>query len=54
MIGDGANDLQMIKEASLGIAYHAKPKVVQEAEYALSYSNLAAVWLLLELNHQIA
>lgn len=54
VIGDGANDLQMIKEASLGIAYHAKPKVVQEAEYALSYSNLAAVWLLLELNHQIA
>jgi len=26
-IGDGANDLPMIKAAGLGIAYHAKPKV---------------------------
>ncbi|WP_242600510.1 hypothetical protein, partial [Erwinia billingiae] len=26
-IGDGANDLLMIKASALGIAYHAKPKV---------------------------
>ncbi len=30
-LGDGANDLLMMSEAGLGIAYHAKPKV-QEAD----------------------
>ena len=39
----------MIAEASLGIAYHAKPKVKAEAPYALNKSDLSAVALLLEL-----
>ncbi|WP_286673516.1 MULTISPECIES: HAD-IB family phosphatase [Symbiopectobacterium] len=30
-IGDGANDLVMIKASGLGIAYHAKPKVNEQA-----------------------
>ena len=30
-IGDGANDLDMIKKAGLGIAYHAKPVVAAAA-----------------------
>ena len=49
VLGDGANDLKMIAEASLGIAYHAKPKVKAEAPYALNKSDLSAVALLLEL-----
>lgn len=30
-IGDGGNDLVMIKASGLGIAYHAKPKVNEQA-----------------------
>lgn len=42
-IGDGANDLLMMKEAGLSIAYHAKPKVQQEADTALNFRGLDAV-----------
>ncbi|QQS17076.1 MAG: phosphoserine phosphatase SerB [Neisseriales bacterium] len=45
-IGDGANDILMLQNAGVGIAFHAKPQVVQAARYALQYSNLDAVrWL---------
>ena len=30
-VGDGANDLPMLSEAGLGIAFHAKPRVAREA-----------------------
>ena len=30
-VGDGANDLPMISEAGLGIAFHAKPRVQANA-----------------------
>ena len=39
-IGDGANDLKMMSVATVGIAYHAKPIVQQQATYALNYSGL--------------
>ena len=39
-IGDGANDLKMMSVASVGIAYHAKPVVQQQATYTLNYSGL--------------
>lgn len=35
-VGDGANDLPMLGLAGLGIAFHAKPKVIQNAEQSLS------------------
>lgn len=35
-VGDGANDLLMLGMAGLGIAFHAKPKVKQNAEQSLS------------------
>ncbi len=35
-VGDGANDLPMLGIAGLGIAFHAKPKVKQNADQALS------------------
>ncbi|MDX8384818.1 MAG: HAD hydrolase family protein, partial [Ghiorsea sp.] len=38
--GDGANDLPMLNEAGLGIAFHAKPKVRELAPYALSHGGL--------------
>jgi len=42
-IGDGANDLVMMKQAGLGIAYHAKPLVQQQASVAINQGNLCAV-----------
>ncbi|MDY6322984.1 MAG: phosphoserine phosphatase SerB [Succinivibrio sp.] len=50
VLGDGANDLKMIGEAGLGIAYHAKEPVRLQAPFALNHSDLGAVALLLELN----
>lgn len=49
VLGDGANDLKMIEEAGLGIAYHAKPLVQERAPCALNHSDLSAVALLLRL-----
>lgn len=39
-IGDGANDLEMMKLAGLSIAYRAKPVVKASADYALDRNNL--------------
>jgi phosphoserine phosphatase len=41
-IGDGANDLAMIKEAGLGIAYRAKPIVAAEAHAKIDHADLRA------------
>lgn len=35
-VGDGANDLPMLSEAGLGIAFHAKPKVKASAGQSIS------------------
>ena len=35
-VGDGANDLQMLSVAGLGIAFHAKPKVKANARQSIS------------------
>ena len=46
-IGDGANDLKMMSAAGVGIAYHAKPVVQQQAMYALNNTGLeGAIYLL--------
>ncbi len=42
-IGDGANDLQMMATAHLGIAYHAKPIVQQQADTAINCTGLEGV-----------
>jgi len=42
-MGDGANDLSMMKEAGLSIAYHAKPKVQSEADVVLNHCGLEGV-----------
>ncbi|HKJ70626.1 MAG TPA: phosphoserine phosphatase SerB [Gammaproteobacteria bacterium] len=48
-MGDGANDLAMIAEAGLGIAYHAKPRVRAQAPYNLFHSPLDGLLYLLGL-----
>jgi len=39
-MGDGANDLPMMSEASLAVAYHAKPKVRDAAHVAIDQGGL--------------
>jgi phosphoserine phosphatase len=39
-IGDGANDLAMMGEAGLSVAYHAKPKVREQAMVAINEGGL--------------
>src|SRR6478609_6240863 len=42
-IGDGANDLDMILEAGLGVAFHAKPKVATAAAARIDHCDLTAL-----------
>jgi phosphoserine phosphatase len=42
-VGDGANDLPMLKNAGLGIAYYAKPTVQQEVQYKINHTDLTSL-----------
>lgn len=42
-IGDGANDLDMIRRSGLGIAYHAKPVVAAAAGCSIAHGDLTGV-----------
>lgn len=42
-VGDGANDLPMISIAGLGIAFHAKPKVKENAKQSISTTGLDGI-----------
>jgi len=46
-IGDGANDLKMMSVAGLGIAYHAKPKVYEQAEVCIRHADLIGLLCIL-------
>ncbi len=48
-VGDGANDLPMLSQAGLGIAFHAKPKVKATAEQSLSTIGLDGILYFLGL-----
>jgi phosphoserine phosphatase len=42
-VGDGANDLDMLREAGLGVAFHAKPKVAAAAAARVDHADLTAL-----------
>ena len=42
-MGDGANDLKMMTQAGIGIAYHAQPIVRKQATHAINYVGLDGV-----------
>jgi phosphoserine phosphatase len=42
-VGDGANDLGMLGEAGLGVAYHAKPAVAAAAHARIDHGDLTAL-----------
>ena len=52
-IGDGANDLAMMNVARLGVAFHAKPKVQQQAQIVINFADLTALLCLLSANDRI-
>jgi phosphoserine phosphatase len=51
-VGDGANDLPMIKTAGLGVAFHAKPLVREEAGLAVSSIGLDGLLYILGISDQ--
>ncbi len=42
-VGDGANDIPMIEDAGLGVAYHGKPIVAQAAHARIDHGDLTAL-----------
>ena len=46
-VGDGANDLPMLAIAGLGIAFHAKPLVKEQAKHSIANLGLDAILYLL-------
>ncbi|MEP9353804.1 phosphoserine phosphatase SerB [Xanthobacter sp. KR7-65] len=42
-VGDGANDLAMLQEAGLGVAFHAKPAVAAAAHARVDHGDLTAL-----------
>jgi phosphoserine phosphatase len=45
-VGDGANDLAMLKAAGLGVAFHAKPLVAREAAARIDHGDLTSLLFL--------
>jgi phosphoserine phosphatase len=42
-VGDGANDLPMLRAAGLGVAFRAKPRVAAAAVFRLDHADLSAL-----------
>lgn len=53
-VGDGANDIPMLSNAGLGIAFRAKPLVRQQAQQALGELGLDSILYLLGLHDRHA
>jgi phosphoserine phosphatase len=51
-IGDGANDLLMLKKAGLGIAVHAKEKVRKESPFQMNYSPMTGAFHLMGIHNE--
>jgi phosphoserine phosphatase len=51
-VGDGANDLDMLSAAGLGIAFNAKPVVQQAADTAVNVPYLDAIMYLLGISRE--
>ncbi len=49
-VGDGANDALMLEKAGLGIAFHAKPKLREAADTAITGAGLDAILYLLGIS----
>lgn len=52
-IGDGANDLEMLSTAGLGIAFHAKEIVRQEANQHMSHGPMTTILYFLGIDQEV-
>ena len=52
-IGDGANDLKMLREAGLSVAFRAKPVVQAQADAAINFVGLDGVLALFRENTKV-
>lgn len=50
-IGDGANDLEMIQAAGLGIAFNARPKIAAAADSTINNKDLSTVLLMMGISN---
>ena len=50
-VGDGANDAEMIDEAGLGVAFHAKPMLAERAAVRIDHADLTALLFLQGYRH---
>lgn len=51
-VGDGANDIPMLEKAGLGVAFNAKQKVKEKAEFSLSRKPLDSIFYLLGITEK--
>jgi len=51
-IGDGVNDVLMLSQAGLGIAYHAKPVVAERADARISEGAMLSILYLLGISER--
>ena len=42
-VGDGANDIDMVRKAGIGVSYYGKIKLTEKSDFKLYYSNLRAL-----------
>ena len=42
-VGDGANDIEMVRNAGIGVSYYGKTKLTSKSDFKLYYSNLRAL-----------
>jgi phosphoserine phosphatase len=42
-VGDGANDIEMVINAGIGVSYYGKTKLTSKSDFKLYYSNLRAL-----------
>ena len=51
-IGDGFNDLLMLKEAGIGIAYYGKPKLKNAISHQINHTSLMSILYFLGISRQ--
>jgi len=52
-VGDGANDIPMLKLAGLGVAFHAKPRVKEQVKVGINQVGLDGVLFLLGISENL-